>query len=62
MNEGISVSLLQRRLGIGFTRASNIMELLEEKKIIAPVSGKVMRDVIIDKNDFEKIFNENFND
>lgn len=43
-----SVSLLQRRMRIGYTRAARIMDLLEERKIVGPNKGAEPRDILID--------------
>ncbi len=42
-----SSSLLQRRLRIGFSRASRLMEEMEEKGIIGPEVGNKPREVIV---------------
>ena len=42
-----SISLLQRRLRIGYTRAARLIDVLEEKGIIGPAeSGAKPREVI----------------
>ncbi len=41
-----STSLLQRRLGIGYPRASRIMDQLEEEGIIGPAEGSKPRQVL----------------
>jgi S-DNA-T family DNA segregation ATPase FtsK/SpoIIIE len=47
-----SISLLQRRLRIGYTRAARLIDLMEEKGIIGPaVGGSYARDVLIDEQD-----------
>lgn len=43
-----SVSLLQRRMRIGYTRAARIMDLLEERRIVGPNKGAEPRDILID--------------
>jgi S-DNA-T family DNA segregation ATPase FtsK/SpoIIIE len=47
-----SISLLQRRLRIGYTRAARLIDLMEEKGIIGPaVGGSYAREVLLDKQD-----------
>jgi DNA segregation ATPase FtsK/SpoIIIE-like protein len=42
-----SVSLLQRRLRIGYTRASRLIDMMEERRIVGPQeSGSKPREVI----------------
>jgi len=43
-----SVSILQRRLRIGYTRAARIMDLLEERGVVGPGKGAEPRDILID--------------
>jgi DNA segregation ATPase FtsK/SpoIIIE, S-DNA-T family len=43
-----SVSILQRRLRIGYTRAARIMDLLEERGIVGPNKGAEPRDILTD--------------
>jgi tetratricopeptide (TPR) repeat protein/ribosomal protein S25 len=43
-----SVSLLQRRLRLGYTRAARIMDELEERGIVGPNKGAEPRDILID--------------
>jgi S-DNA-T family DNA segregation ATPase FtsK/SpoIIIE len=45
-----SVSLLQRRLSIGYTRAARIMDLLEERGIVGPAKGAEPREILVDLN------------
>ncbi len=43
-----SVSLLQRRLRIGYTRAARVMDALEQRGIVGPGKGAEPRDILID--------------
>jgi len=57
--EQASTSFLQRRLRIGFNRASRIMEQLEERGIISKKDGSRPRQVLIGKADLENNSEEN---
>jgi S-DNA-T family DNA segregation ATPase FtsK/SpoIIIE len=46
-----SVSLLQRRLKLGYSRAARIVDQLEEAGIVGPSEGSKAREVIIDNED-----------
>jgi S-DNA-T family DNA segregation ATPase FtsK/SpoIIIE len=43
-----SVSLMQRRLRLGYTRAARIMDELERRGIVGPGKGAEPRDILID--------------
>jgi S-DNA-T family DNA segregation ATPase FtsK/SpoIIIE len=43
-----SVSLMQRRLRLGYTRAARIMDELENRGIVGPSKGAEPRDILID--------------
>jgi hypothetical protein len=43
-----STSSLQRRLRIGYNRAANLMDLLEEKGIIGPPTETGPREILVD--------------
>ena len=43
-----SVSLLQRRLRLGYTRVARIMDELESRSIVGPGKGAEPRDILID--------------
>ncbi|MCB0171503.1 MAG: DNA translocase FtsK, partial [Anaerolineae bacterium] len=53
-----STSLLQRRLGIGYPRASRLMDQLEEEGVIGPADGSRPREVLWqddrDKDDYDE--------
>ena len=42
-----STSFIQRKLGIGYSRAAHLMDMLEEKGVIGPANGSKPREVIM---------------
>jgi len=51
-----SVSFLQRRLRIGYTRAARLMDLLEEKGVVGGYEGSKPREVLMTRGQFEQKF------
>lgn len=48
--DAASASLLQRRLAIGYARAARLMDILENKKVVAPSDGGAYpRKVLVNK-------------
>lgn len=47
-----SVSLLQRRLKLGYARAARIIDQLEERGVIGPYEGSKPRQVLMSKQDY----------
>ncbi|MCL5019522.1 MAG: DNA translocase FtsK [Patescibacteria group bacterium] len=45
-----SVSILQRRLGLGYTRAARIIDFMEQEGIVGPYRGSKPREILVDKN------------
>ncbi len=45
-----SVSLLQRRLKIGYSRAARLMDRLEETGVVGPADGSKPRDVLVNES------------
>ena len=43
-----SVSMLQRRLGLGYTRAARLIDMMEEEGIVGPYRGSKPREILID--------------
>lgn len=58
--DSASVSYLQRRLSIGYSRASRIVDQMEEKGFIGPATGAKKRQVLITKDQYKEIFGEEF--
>ncbi len=48
-----SVSLLQRRLGIGYQRAARLIDRLEENGIVGPYDGSKARQILVDQSYLE---------
>ncbi len=42
-----SVSILQRRLGLGYTRAARIVDMMEDDGIVGPYQGSKPRDILV---------------
>ena len=50
-----SVSLLQRKMKIGYVRAARIVDQLEEKGIVGPAQGSNPRDVLVGLEELERL-------
>jgi len=48
-----STSLLQRRLGLNYTKAARIMDILEERGVISAPKADGPREILIDLNKYE---------
>ena len=53
-----SVSALQRRFRIGYTRAGRLIDTMESLGIIGPAEGSKPRDILITKEQLSDIFNK----
>jgi S-DNA-T family DNA segregation ATPase FtsK/SpoIIIE len=53
-----SISLLQRRLRIGYTRAARIIDQLEEKGIVGEYEGSKPRNIRMTWEEYEKVFGQ----
>ena len=50
-----SVSMLQRRFRIGYTRAARLIDAMEERGIVGPYEGSKPRDVLLSKEKHEEL-------
>jgi len=50
-----SVSLLQRRLRVGYTRAGRLIDMLERRGIISAYEGSKPRRVLVSEHDLERV-------
>jgi S-DNA-T family DNA segregation ATPase FtsK/SpoIIIE len=48
-----SVSMLQRRLGLGYTRAARLVDMMEEDGIVGPHRGSKPREVLVTLEDLD---------
>ena len=49
-----SVSMLQRRLGLGYTRAARLIDMMEEEGIVGPYRGSKPREILVDKDNLDQ--------
>ena len=47
-----SVSILQRRMRLGYTRAARLIDMMEQEGLIGPYCGSKPRDILIDREDW----------
>ncbi len=50
-----SVSLIQRRLRVGYTRAGRLIDMLERRGIISPYEGSKPRRVLVSEHELERL-------
>jgi len=51
-----SVSLLQRRLRVGYARAARLIDLMEQKGIVGPYEGSKPRELLMGPQHWEQLF------
>ena len=54
-HETASVSLLQRRLRVGYTRAGRLIDMLERRGAISGYEGSKPRQVLINEGDIPRL-------
>ena len=55
MSKQGSISLLQRRLSVGYSRAARLIDEMERLKIVGPFTGSKAREVLVDESYLEAI-------
>lgn len=56
-NKKASVSLLQRRLRIGYARAARLVDLMEDRGIVSEIDSNKRREILINKEQLEMLQN-----
>jgi S-DNA-T family DNA segregation ATPase FtsK/SpoIIIE len=50
-----SISYLQRKMRIGFSRAARLVDMMEAEGLVSPATGGKPREVLVDRNYFEEV-------
>ncbi|MEQ1871315.1 MAG: DNA translocase FtsK 4TM domain-containing protein [Vicinamibacterales bacterium] len=50
-----SISFLQRKLRIGFSRAARLVDMMEMEGLVSPAAGGKAREVLVDKGYFDEV-------
>jgi S-DNA-T family DNA segregation ATPase FtsK/SpoIIIE len=53
-SQSASVSLLQRRLRVGYTRAGRLIDMLERRNIVSGYEGSKPRRVLVEENELDR--------
>lgn len=54
-----SISMIQRRLRVGYARAARLIDIMEQKDYVSPADGAKPRKVLIDGAEFNRVFGGN---
>jgi S-DNA-T family DNA segregation ATPase FtsK/SpoIIIE len=49
-----SVSILQRRLRLGYSRAARIIDMMEQDGLVGPFEGSKPRKILVDRQEWLK--------
>jgi len=50
-----SISYLQRKMRIGFSRAARLVDMMEAEGLVSPGAGGKPREVLVDRGYFEEV-------
>lgn len=50
-----SISMVQRRLRVGYTRAARLIDMMELKGIVGPHTGSKAREILVDQSDIKDV-------
>ncbi|MGH9200828.1 MAG: DNA translocase FtsK, partial [Vicinamibacterales bacterium] len=51
----VSISYLQRKMRIGFSRAARLVDMMEAEGLVSPTTGGKPREVLVDRNYFDEV-------
>jgi len=55
MHQQGSISLIQRRLKVGYSRAARLIDEMEQSGIVGPFTGSKAREVLVDESYLESL-------
>jgi len=47
-----SVSILQRRMRLGYTRAARLIDMMEQEGVVGPYCGSKAREILVDREEW----------
>jgi S-DNA-T family DNA segregation ATPase FtsK/SpoIIIE len=53
-----SVSMIQRRLRLGYTRAARLIDAMEDEGIVGPYQGSKAREILVDPEEYLRSMQE----